>query len=396
MNYHFPDYYSKFTCIGGQCPDTCCAGWNIEIDSKSLAHYQNLLHNAKFMQDNPECTICDTSGTSKCIAPAFARQLKQSVNFQNGTFRLNGRRCALLNADNLCDLYIHAGKDSLCRTCRTYPRHQEEFGNVREISLSLSCPEAARIILSQPSRPAMLTKSNARICPEDQEIDGVRLQWLLKARELLLDILWQPLPLALTVSMALAFAHDLQRRFRAPDFCNTPAATEGLARLTAHYLGPDNEIYFRRQCAKRLNGLSLADTQTFMQALLDLYSGLDPIVQTWPQLLDQCACHFSDHLFFATDSLPARQLLTYYIQVYFLGAVYDDDLWEKTVFAILSWFMTGLLAGTLQKKGDMPVYTQAAYLYSRQVENYDANLGHILHAPLKSDFHLFQLLNILT
>ena len=37
----------------------------------------------------------------------------------------------------------------LCDTCRRYPRHIEEFEGMREISLSLSCPEAARIILSQ-------------------------------------------------------------------------------------------------------------------------------------------------------------------------------------------------------------------------------------------------------
>ena len=36
-----------------------------------------------------------------------------------------------------------------CKTCRQYPRHEEEYENVRELSLSLSCPEAARMILSQ-------------------------------------------------------------------------------------------------------------------------------------------------------------------------------------------------------------------------------------------------------
>ena len=27
MQYIIPHYYKKFACIGGDCPDTCCAGW---------------------------------------------------------------------------------------------------------------------------------------------------------------------------------------------------------------------------------------------------------------------------------------------------------------------------------------------------------------------------------
>ena len=35
----------------------------------------------------------------------------------------------------------------LCDTCRDYPRHMEEFEGLREGSLSLSCIEAAKLIL---------------------------------------------------------------------------------------------------------------------------------------------------------------------------------------------------------------------------------------------------------
>ena len=34
-----PDYYKEFSCIAGACPDTCCAGWQIVIDDKSLKKY---------------------------------------------------------------------------------------------------------------------------------------------------------------------------------------------------------------------------------------------------------------------------------------------------------------------------------------------------------------------
>ena len=36
-----PAYYKNFKCIAGACTDTCCAGWDINIDETSLERYQN-------------------------------------------------------------------------------------------------------------------------------------------------------------------------------------------------------------------------------------------------------------------------------------------------------------------------------------------------------------------
>ena len=36
MQYSIPDYYKEFHCIADQCEETCCAGWQIMIDKKSL------------------------------------------------------------------------------------------------------------------------------------------------------------------------------------------------------------------------------------------------------------------------------------------------------------------------------------------------------------------------
>ncbi len=35
-----PTFYKEFSCIAGACPDTCCAGWQIMIDEKSLQKYR--------------------------------------------------------------------------------------------------------------------------------------------------------------------------------------------------------------------------------------------------------------------------------------------------------------------------------------------------------------------
>ena len=39
MRYLKPHYYDKFVCTAGDCPDSCCAGWQIMIDETSLERY---------------------------------------------------------------------------------------------------------------------------------------------------------------------------------------------------------------------------------------------------------------------------------------------------------------------------------------------------------------------
>ena len=124
MQITFPSYYKKFSCIADACPDTCCAGWQIMIDDKSLSKYRH-------------------------FQGSFRNRLHNDINWKEHAFRQYGHRCAFLNEENLCDMYIESGSGMLCDTCRRYPRHIEEFEGMREISLSLSCPEAARIILFQ-------------------------------------------------------------------------------------------------------------------------------------------------------------------------------------------------------------------------------------------------------
>lgn len=143
MIYTYPDYYKKFNCIADKCPDTCCGKWQIVIDDDSLEKYED--YNGEYRDE-----------------------LRRKVNWKEGVFR-HGRsgKCAFLREDMLCDMYIHMGKDSLCTTCREYPRHTEEFENVREVSLSLSCPEVARILMNITDKVTFVTEED----DEDEVFD---------------------------------------------------------------------------------------------------------------------------------------------------------------------------------------------------------------------------------
>lgn len=146
MEFTFPNYYKEFSCIAGSCPDTCCAGWQIVIDNKTLKKYQH-------------------------FKGPFHNRLYNDIDWKEHVFRQYNRRCAFLNEENLCDIYTEAGPKMLCDTCRNYPRHIEEFEGLREISLSLSCPEAARILLSQKE------KVHSRMNTSDTSKDLFKNMW---------------------------------------------------------------------------------------------------------------------------------------------------------------------------------------------------------------------------
>ena len=164
MLYTIPDYYHEFSCIAGECEDTCCAGWQIVADEVALKKY-------------------------KKVTGSFRKRLRKSINWKEGTFKQDkNKRCAFLNDENLCDMYTALGEKSLCRTCKMYPRHVEEFEDVREMTLSVSCPEVARILLGKKEPVRFLTyESNKE--EEYDDFDPFLYSKLVDARKVMINIL---------------------------------------------------------------------------------------------------------------------------------------------------------------------------------------------------------------
>ena len=80
MLYCKTDLYDGFSCIAGDCPDTCCAGWQIVIDEESLERYE-------------------------AVPGDFGRRLRASIDDEEGIFcQSEDRRCAFLNDQDLCDI----------------------------------------------------------------------------------------------------------------------------------------------------------------------------------------------------------------------------------------------------------------------------------------------------
>lgn len=362
MYYRKPQYYDNFTCTADRCPATCCAGWQIVIDEKSLEKYNH-------------------------VQGEFGIRLQKSIDWEEGVFHQYNRRCAFLNEENLCDLYRELGAESLCDTCRLYPRHIEEFEEVREFSLSLSCPVAAEMILGQKEPVRFLEEADEVLEEEDYEdFDSILYDWLEEAREVLFGIL-QNRKLSISTRMALILnTADL--------------AQKALDHGTLLELNLDEEIqnFLASSQNTENRNLKTKSLKIRKKMLKDLQK-LEVLREEWPRTLERLEqqLYAQDEGYYQQIRQEFRrqmqgteeqkqqweiykeQLLLFFLYTYFCGAVYDDMIYTKAVLSVFSvlwieelamdrWLFQG-------EKLEFQDLVEVAYTYAREIEHSDENLN---------------------
>jgi lysine-N-methylase len=158
--------YENFKCLASDCPDTCCAGWTVAIDDDSYA---------KYISEN-----CDKEFSKKIS--------KNLIKCRDGyCAKLKKNRCAFLTSDNLCELYINFGENSLSKVCKNHPRFINDYGALREINFSLSCPLACTLLLKEKDLKITTKEETFAITPNEIDPD---LYFTLKTeRELVFDVI---------------------------------------------------------------------------------------------------------------------------------------------------------------------------------------------------------------
>ena len=348
MRYTIPDYYKEFQCTADKCEDTCCAGWQIVIDDKSLRKY-------------------------KKVRGKFAPRMFCSVNWLNKTFRQDKeKRCAFLNEENLCDLYINQGADSLCKTCRLYPRHIEEFEGLREISLSVSCPEVAKILMNH-TEPVKFITYEKEGDEEYEDFDPFLFSILEDAKEVILEILQnRELPVRNRALLILGMAHDMQGRLNRQELFSCGEVID-------KYCGENAKSYVEEFLAKETTAKK-ADVVT--PKMFKLLYEMEFLKENWYPLLKE-----TEAILYEQKKRPKEtpdweiyleQLLVYFVSTYFLGAVYDGEVYSKVQMAVYASWMVHQLwtARWIQNDEsiDLEEMIDLLYRFSREVEHSDINL----------------------
>ena len=377
MLYTIPHYYKKFQCIAGECPDTCCAGWQIVIDDRTREKYRR-------------------------AEGAFGNRLHNSIDWKESCFQQYEGRCAFLNDENLCDIYQEAGKEMLCRTCRNYPRHIEEFEGSREISLSLSCPEAARLILSCREPVQFLTAEKVGE-EEYEDFDFFLYTKLTDARDLMIRLLQDRRePVSLRIAMVLSLGHDLQRRIRSGQLFLVDQLLERYGKEGA----------FRRM-EERIKPYRVdkKSRSRLVRELFEIFGELELLKADWPQYVkraeqglaqeeeqfaageeaaqvtagEESAAEWKKEIQAETSrEIWMEQLMVYFVFTYFCGAVYDENAYGKIKLAVVSTLLIceitrGIFADPAEKSGKdlFSILTESAWKYSKEIEHSDVNLGRL-------------------
>lgn len=357
-----PDYYDEFACIAGECEETCCAGWQIVIDDEALEYY-------------------------KAVKGDFGKILKESIDWEEGVFRQDSeRRCAFLNENNLCNLYTALGEKSLCKTCTNYPRHIEEFENIREYTLSVSCPEVARILLSK-QEPVTFVEEEVEGEEEFEEFDFLLFSQLEDGRKVMESILQnRDMDISLRGYLVWKLGCEIQEYMD----------EDNLFELDGLFDAYESNEY-QMECQDKLTDWKknkdalFEQTKIYFSKLFDL----EFLKEDWHmQLLETEAILFGvgpdafnaiEKNFYAwmDQNMPEytvwmEQLLVYFIHTYFCGAVYNYYIASKAKLAVYSvWMIFLLLAAKWQRNEgylDMEEVIMTVYRYSRELEHSDQNL----------------------
>lgn len=367
MQYRVPNYYKEFNCIADQCEATCCVGWQITVDRKALARY----------------------GREK---GGFGKRLRHSINWRTGAFRQSkGKRCMFLNEHNLCDIYATLGEEALCKTCKRYPRHVEQFENVRELTLSLSCPRVAEILLTRDQSVRFRTYKKESV-EFYEEFDSLLYEKLCDARETMRDILQnRDMPIELRVKQTLCLSHEIQ-------VCIWKKKIADSDKVLKKYSGGQGTKNLAKSSLSMDEDKDIHKMYRNYQITRHLFSGLhnlEQIQDTWDdnlreteQILYGKGFQNYDRLhekfarwrekYMPRWEIQCEQLVIYFMDTYFCGAVYDGMAYAKMQMAVGSvWLIYEMMLARWAKNGGIlgtEDVIRTVYCYSREIEHSDRNI----------------------
>ena len=312
MDIFYPKYYATFSCIADQCPDSCCKEWSVDVDEDSAYFYRGLTGSLgdrlrQILQDTPDGTV---------------------MTIENG-------RCPMWRQDGLCRIQAELGHDALCKTCREFPRLRHDYGDFVELGLELSCPEAARLILSDTEHLWETQRiSNKGVVEYDQEAMNI----LRRTRKDFLNFLSNtPLSVPNILAVLLLYAYDVQEEL------------DGGAKAV---LTPE----------QYLHNVGKLPLQGNIESLRDFFLDLEILTPQWKSRLKSIG-----HT--PIWDTGHNALLHYFIARYWLQAVSDLDVVCRAKFAISACIIIGYLG---------EVFVETAQLFSKEIENDPDNMETLL------------------
>lgn len=357
MILRYPAYYEQFKCIAGACEDTCCAGWEIDIDDESYEYYQQ-------------------------VSGEFGDRLKENIKeyhleddiYESHGFRLKEeKRCPFLNQDNLCDMILELGEQSLCYVCAHTPRNYFEYDGAREISISPSCPEAARLMFSEKSSVQFIERETEEAFHLEESEEERRTAGLVrKVRDVSVFLLQRRKKFTERLGEFLIFLKNVQELWN-------QEKTEEILSFAEEVQRGLWDAFFTQKSSDRTfdtNEQKKLQYQGFCKRL-EIFSELESIHKEWEETLEKLRSCFLgkdledkylEELEKSSGKLEMfyEQLCVYYAFLMIPRALDDENFWGKAQFTAVSFLMVR----------DMVLENQTAEEFMRKVRFYAKEIEH--------------------
>lgn len=340
MRVLIPSFYKNFKCIADKCTDSCCVGWEIDIDPDTHEYY-------------------------KSVGGEFGERLKKDIETNGDVhFRLKDERCAFLNGRNLCDIFTNCGEEHLCEICAEHPRFHEWFGDYKESGLGLCCEEACRLLFSS-SDPLEFEEIETDEEPDNREFDEELFSTLREDRKEIFKILQdRTLSIEERLRSAVTYSDSLQYYIDAGKI--QPIDIEQLIR---------DEIVYKRT----------RNPEEYFKYLIWLLNGLEPISPDYPEYLKNLEDRLPEILnsfdyycdYFKSRSHEYENLAVYTVYRYFMKAVFDSDAAGKIGFAqtfVAAVFLFDCYTLLTTGKYTMTDRINNVKMFSKEVEYCEENL----------------------
>lgn len=328
MKFVKPNFYDRFRCTASACSDTCCAGWEIDIDPDTKAYYETL-------------------------EGEFGERLREQIEeLPEGMacFRLTeDERCPFLTDDNLCEVIFELGDDGLCEICREHPRFYEQFADRMEMGVGLCCEEACRLLFEQTAPITFITTTVGEL-PDAAAVPDSGMQIFRLRDEAFHLVQDRSLPLRVRMHRLIDFGVRVQR-----ELLKKPAPSDVL---------PDSPALDTRE------------------ALLQVMEALEPYDDSWPESVRLLA---DASLAVNLDEIDGgyENLLVYFLYRHFARGVLEGNLSARVKFCAVSvWFICLMNTKCLRDTGAFTPWDRITCTknYSKQVEYSAENMEDMLRA----------------
>ncbi len=329
-----PTYFDKFRCIADKCPDTCCVGWEVDIDPETKEKY---------------------SSVSGELGDKIKKHLIRDETGCDIFTLCEGDRCPFLNNCNLCEIQLCEGEDALSKTCTLFPRFFDDFGKIREMGLGFGCPEAARIMLADDGNFSLTFYDECTDTVED--VNEEFLGELIDLRAEIFTVLEdEDLNFRKKTETVLDLAKDFQKNLDGELFEDTLQYRDFDDCITVlenmEYINEERKAFLSNLKNKKLSKKSL-----------NLYC------------------------------IDFEKLMKYYIFRYLLKAVYDYDVLTKVKYGVFACIVISRIYSFLEYP-DFDTRVKVMYSYSKEVEYSDLNME-LLDGMLYDNFSTDDLIGMI-